>query len=103
MVIASDASESGMGVCRTATLTQLGHQALQDRMAPPVYAGDAVVLVEVFSGIGGFRQALRHLNVLPAAYYTSEIDPNARRVTRAAWPDNQDIGPVEGLTGEILE
>ena len=65
LVVASDASESGMGVCRTSSLTSSGLQAVMSRRAAQPRHRLEVGLIEVFAGIGGLRAAFEACGVHP--------------------------------------
>ncbi|CAK0801859.1 unnamed protein product [Prorocentrum cordatum] len=86
LVVASDASESGMGVCRTSSLTPLGLEALAVRLAAQPRHQMEVGLIEVRAGIGGLRAALAACGVHPEVYCAIEVDSMTSRVVEAAWP-----------------
>ena len=102
LVVASDASESGMGVCRTSSLEADGRRALAayEAGAPP--PADGFGLIEVFAGIGGLRRAVEIVGVRPAFCVAVDIDPGARDVIIAAWPDAHLLADIRALTPEPL-
>ena len=52
-----------------------------------VPASEGLVLILLFGGIGGARQALDILKVKPALFILVEEDPAAISVVRKAWPE----------------
>ncbi|CAK0879486.1 unnamed protein product, partial [Prorocentrum cordatum] len=54
--------------------------------SPPAFR-DEVVLWSLFDGVGGARRALDLLGLAPALFASAEIGPDAKRVTKYAWPD----------------
>ena len=46
-----------------------------------------VIVASAFDGIGGAREAWHRLGLEVAAYFSSEIDADSCRVTRALWPN----------------
>ena len=58
---------------------------------------DLVGLVELFGGLGGARMAFERLGVDLAVYASSEIQPEAVRVTTARWPDCVHWGDVRSV------
>lgn len=97
LVTASDASEDGLGLCRTSALTAAGLEALAERRPGAVTPADELGLLELFSGIGGLRRALEMLGVRPGVYAAVEKDEACQRVVRAAWPDVKGWLDVEAV------
>ena len=87
LVVASDASEQGMGVCRTSSLTGEGLRALDARRSAGAGGGDKVGLIEMFNGVGAARRALELCGVRPAVYAAVHSDGGARAVIQAAWAE----------------
>ena len=102
LVVASDASEEGMGVCRTSSLTNLCTTALSELRLRRSTAGDELGLVEVFSGIGAGRRAIERLHLKAAAYLACDLSEDARRVVTAAWPEVEHRDSVAELSGTAL-
>ena len=87
VVTASDASETGGGVCRARGLTERGRDEVARREGRTGARGrDRVCLISLCDGIGGAKRALDLLGVETAAYASSEIDDTCRRVVCTAWP-----------------
>ena len=87
LVVATDASEWGLGVSRTSSLTAQGRVALQElQQATPICSGP-VGLLELFAGVGGLRRAMEHCRVVPALHVAAEEEAAAQRVLQSAWPD----------------
>ncbi|CAK0801499.1 unnamed protein product, partial [Prorocentrum cordatum] len=92
---ASDASETGGGVCATRGLSPRGHAAaLRDLALLDASAADAVGLIGVCDGVGGARQAFHLLGLAPAMHRSIESDPAARQAMKARWPDGQNLGDL---------
>jgi len=102
LVVTSDASETGMGVCRTSALTEEGRQAHLAFTTNPTTLCDNLGLVELFSGIGGVRHALEKLGVRPAVYAAAETQAECRKVIQAAWPEVLELGNVQELDATAL-
>ena len=104
LVTASDASETGAGVCFSRTLSGAGKARL-GLAARGVGAGRVcpLVLIESFGGISGARRALELLGVTPALHLHMETAEPACRVVRAAYPDAVALGDIREVTRESLE
>ena len=59
--------------------------------------------MESFAGIGGARRALERLRFEVALYMYSEVDENAKRVLKAAWPEGIDLGDVREISVQQLQ
>ena len=57
-------------------------------------ASEAVGVLALFDGIGGFRRALDLLGVTPGAFFASEIDKAAMRCVSAAYPQVVHLGDI---------
>ena len=87
MVSASDASEAGGGVTVSSGLSEQGWSRLgEGERHRQQGLEDGLVLIESFGGIGGARRALELLGITPAAHISIECNPEAVRVTKAAYP-----------------
>ena len=92
-VLATDASETGGGVCLGDRLTALGvSDAMAESSIPRTLHERGVICIEAFAGVGGWRQAHDRLGVHVMANAVCDTDSNARRVCHRAWP-----GSVEWL------
>ena len=80
-ITASDASETGGGVCYSHCLSPSGRLAFEADMAVvPAVGRDAIGLLSLCDGIGGLRRSLEVLGVEVAVYGSAEVDPRAARV-----------------------
>ena len=99
VVTASDASETGGGVCSSCSVTDLCLARLGGGVrAAAGSRADGLCLVETFGGIGGMRRSLEILGVVPALYLHSEIDEAANRVVQCNYPDQVSLGDVTKIT-----
>ena len=84
-VVATDASEQGLGVCHSVGITQLGRaklDALTNSRELDKVTG--VGLIELWGGIGGARAAINNLGIEPEITVSMEMNLSAIRVTQAA-------------------
>ena len=103
MLVASDASEIGMGVCRTSTISPEGLHALHTLVnARPVHSSK-VGLIEMFAGIGGLRQGLANIGIRPDIHVAFECDPAAVKVFQSAWPSAWLLPDVTQITPSLLQ
>ena len=104
MVTASDASESGGGLCSSVGLSDMGNlrlaEAERQRLA---LSAEHVMLVEVFSGIQGARRALEVLGIRPGLNLSCEIDENAVKVSKLNYPETIELGDISQLTVHKLQ
>ena len=68
LVVASDASATGLGVCRTSSLEPKSLLALSALQEGHNFRGEEIGLIEVGTTPGGVRQAFARLKVKPGAY-----------------------------------
>ncbi|CAK0802495.1 unnamed protein product, partial [Prorocentrum cordatum] len=88
LVTVSDASMQRGAVCRAVRIRPDGVAAARAASRRLVTDfRDEVVLLSLFDGIGGARRALDLLGLAPALFVSAEIDAEAKRVTKYAWPD----------------
>ena len=99
LVIASDASESGMGVCRTSTITPAGLHALGSFQEAHNFLGDELGLIEVGNTVGSGRQALRRLGVRPGVFAVLGGRGLGEKVVGQTWPE---VVYVDEIGGEDL-
>jgi len=92
---ASDACETGGGVCAGAALTQKGRSGLEQMLRQPVAVGrDCVGLITVGDELGGFRRALDLLSVEVSCFGWLDVDERCSRVLSQAWPDGKPLAAV---------
>ena len=93
-VLATDASETGGGVCLGDRLKALGvSDAMAESCIPrTLHERGVIICIEAFAGVGGWRQVHDRLGVHVMINAVCDTDSNARRVCRRAWP-----GSVEWL------
>ena len=99
MVTCSDASETGGAAARSAGLSWSGHSltnALQNRGRQPILC--PILVVSLFNGVGGAFRIYDILGVRPLGKIAVEINKEASRVTRTAWPDVEEYLDVNLLT-----
>ena len=89
LVVATDASEWGLGVSRTSSSTAQGRVALQDLPQTTPSCSGSVGLVELFAGMGGLLRAMEHCGVFPALHVAVEEEAATQRVLQASWSDVQ--------------
>lgn len=61
-----------------------------------------IVVLSLFDGCSGGRQALERANIKVDKYFASEIDKHAIKVTMANYPDTIQLGSVVDVKGEDL-
>eukprot|EP00438_Fugacium_kawagutii_P008177 Skav214671 [mRNA] locus=scaffold923:459186:464944:+ [translate_table: standard] len=85
-VYATDASEEGGGACASTGLSDWGQQ----RCHGLSYAGaglegslaDDLLVIEVFSGMGGLKRALELLGMVPQGIISIDNHPQSKKITR---------------------
>ena len=103
MVTCSDASEAGVGVCRSTGLTEEGHALLRRRRAATRgQARDGILLIELFGGIGGSRRAFELLGVEVECYIHADSSAEAQRVCQDRWPEAVLVSDVAEVQEELL-
>ena len=103
VVCTSDASERGGGVTYSTGLTASGRSFLRRSLsATSKWSDNGLLVVGIFDGIGGLRRSLELLGIVPAVYIAIELDPAARRVVSAEWPDTHHIHDVDEVTDAEL-
>ena len=102
-VTVTDASSTGGGMCISKGLTTAGEaaaRATSRREAHP--AADEFLLVSAFDGIGGARRSWDHLALPVGCHLSFEINPHAKRVVSARWPDSIAMGDITKVTAQKL-
>ncbi|CAK0793200.1 unnamed protein product, partial [Prorocentrum cordatum] len=95
LVTASDASEAAGAAVYSTGLTERGRVVAGRRQRPANAAcEEETALITVFDGIGGGRRAFEILGLVPAVHLSFEVDPQAVRVARRAYPGTQHLGGV---------
>lgn len=85
-VTASDASPSGCGVCRSVRLNKEALQ-LMERVAVNNRGNESsLLLVELFGGLAGLRQALALGKTAPAVHVSADTDAHVSRAVTMFWP-----------------
>ena len=87
LVVASDASATGLGVCRTSSLEPKGLLALAALQEGHNFRGEEIGLIEVGTTPGGVRQAFARLKVKPGAYAIVGARDESKRTIQQTWPD----------------
>ena len=113
VVTASDASEYGGGACFASRLSRMGKEEVEKMMdgeqIPLEEPGDfrdeqeRLVVISLFSGIGGLEHALRLAGVRPVYLLLVEKDPDCRRLLRREFPGAELFGDISLLTKEKLK
>lgn len=98
-VTASDASESGGGLCASLGLSQLGRRGLEERKGPSDWP---VIVIEWFAGIGGLAQAVKRLGLAPVHIVVCECDEHCLAVLRSASPGCTVFKDIQKVTKEEL-
>ncbi|CAK0794640.1 unnamed protein product, partial [Prorocentrum cordatum] len=121
VVLATDASEEGGGLCYATGLAQHGAQtaaqpvgeeglaftprgAMSSRMPRALLQDGAtlptVVLFDLFGGVGASMVALSRCPCRVVMYVSSEIDKAAKRCVRQRWPGVIELGDITKVTSE---
>jgi DNA (cytosine-5)-methyltransferase 1 len=58
----------------------------------------ALRFLDLFAGVGGFHQALSHVDIAGECVLAVEIDADCQRVYRANWPNTPLVGDIRALT-----
>ena len=89
VVTASDASESGGGLCASVGLTQAGLHASRGLVRGETHESfqdGGILVISAFDGIASLRVALDALHANVSGYVSIEKDPAARRVVETHFP-----------------
>ena len=84
-VFATDASEGG-GACETTDLSEWGHQRIhgfsyaEDGLEGAL--ADDILVIEMFAGMGGLKQALELIGLMPQGVISVDTDSISKRITR---------------------
>eukprot|EP00435_Cladocopium_sp_Y103_P031880 s1016_g8.t1 len=85
-VFATDASETGGGACETTGLSEWGYQRIHGLS----YADDGlegaladnILVIEVFAGMGGLKQALELIGIMPQGIISIDNDATSKKISR---------------------
>ena len=102
VITASDASMRGGAVGMANTLTTEGMDYVQSISDFPRPRRIPVLLVSLFSGIGGALRAYDLLGLVPTGIVVFEIHKPANRVTGKRWPQAEIMGDVKTLNAEMV-
>ena len=97
-VTCSDASETGGGICSSVDVTCLGTRGTHG-LSRPGPAGQQILVIEWFAGIGGLSRSLERLGLHCQAVAVCEQDPHCLAVLRKFLPGCEvwtDICKVDG-------
>ena len=87
LVVVSDASATGPGVCRTSSLEPKGLLALAALQEGHNFGGEEIGLIEVGTTPGGVRHAFARLKIKPGAYAIVSARDESKRIIQQTWPD----------------
>ena len=82
--------------------SRYGAEALPVPIRPVEFDFSCILLLSLFDGIGGARRALERLRVILCLYLSVELDSQAMRVVREAWPGVLELGDVCRITHLLL-
>jgi hypothetical protein len=104
VITCSDASLEGGGVCSASALSNKGSLALAQLRSQPLMNGlGKMVLVEVFSGIGGGRRAFDLAALHVACYIALDTSRSAAAVIESCWPDAHQFDHVKGSVSQVAD
>jgi hypothetical protein len=84
----SDASEIGLGVCASTSLSDRGRDTLSILQESPfLLGGDSVALIELFAGSGGFRRGCELAGLHISVHAVVERAATATAVLHHKWPE----------------
>ena len=102
-VTVSDASPYGAGACASSGLSRRGAaRAAAVGRRPWHPAEEELVIVSAFDGIGGIFEAWDRIGVPSAGTVSLEIDREATRVSRDAWPRTIEWGDITKISDEQI-
>lgn len=103
---AADASEEGGGACVSTGLSEWGHHRCHSlsyaRGEVEGAAADDLLVIEMFSGMGGLKQALELLGLMPQGVVSVDNDPLSRKITRAHCRHAITIDDARAITKEMV-
>ena len=90
-VMASDASERGGGFVMARRFTDKGMKALKKAEKGDGQVRSGILVIEMFSGIGGLLRSLERQSVKWEHYVVIESDKNCRRCITRTWPGGSGV------------
>ena len=114
IVTASDACESGGGICYASRLSRLGAEETEallrgkepeeEKMVDPTRTGhkELIIVVDLFSGIGGLTVALEKAGVEWHTLVAVEKDKDCRRLLRRKYPGVELYSDVKAFDEAAL-
>ena len=103
LVLAGDASATGLGVCRTSSLEPKGLLALAAFQEGHKFHGEGIGLIEVGTTPGGVRQVFARLKVKPGAHAIVGAKNESKRIILQTWPDVIVSDACTGLTDIVVK
>ena len=86
-VFATDASEEGAGACQSVGLSGWGHQRCHGlsyaENGLEGAAADDLLVIEMFAGMGGLKQALELIGMVPQGIISVDNDQLSKKISRA--------------------
>ena len=105
-VFATDASEEGGGACQSTGLSEWGHQRCHGlsyaENGLEGSAADDLLVVEMFAGMGGLKQALELIGMVPQGIISIDTDPTSKKLSRAHCRDGILYDDVKTITKEMV-
>ena len=105
-VFATDASEKGGGACQSTGLSEWGHQRCHGlsygENGLEGAAADDLVVVEVFVGMGGLKQALELLGMVPPGIISIDNDATSKKLSRMHCRHGIVYDEVKKITREMV-
>ena len=101
-VMASDASERGGGFVMARRLSEKGLEALKEAERPREDDRTLILVIDMFSGIGGLLRALERQHVKWEHHVVIESDKNCRRCIRRTWPGGSEYTDILKVKKEDL-
>ena len=101
-VMASDASERGGGFVMARRLSKKGLEALAVAEQEVEETRSGILVIDLFSGIGGLLRALERLGLKWEHHVVVESDKNCRRCTRGTWPGASEYTDIKKMVRDDL-
>ena len=112
VVTASDACESGGGACFASRLSRMGREEAErllegervevEEPADFRDVSQVILIISLFSGIGGLEEAMRVAGMVPRKLLMVEKDPDCRRLLRRMAPGSEILSDVTHLNKEKI-
>ena len=101
-VMASDASEKGGGFVMARRLSERGLQAIKKSEENEEETRSGILVIDMFSGIGGLLRALERQGVKWEHHVVIESDKNCRRCIRRTWPGGSEYTDIVKVSKKDL-